>query len=272
MNDGGDRTAEDRFTEQEDAFPDIDFQRFDRAAPDVAAPESTHTEHRSEIPPGTTPESRTEVSDRITADDQPPPRMLDISGLDAALDRVPPSDCFPDRYERADESDVQRLAEARAESADPRDWVDLINPGADAADAGIGRLQNCAECARAVQETLDGRPTVAASLVCGGPDARTKGPNTGEQPQVTEVWADKKFEPVSYQEIEERLWRDGGSAIIAGYGPSVSGHAFNAVFVDGAVRSVDGQVGEVTDWPDPELAARFPDTSAIFFPDRRASK
>lgn len=81
--------------------------------------------------------------------------------LDPSLEQVPVVDLHPTRLTRATAGAGQQELE-RAYEVDPRpeSWIGRINPGFwdDALGGGVGRTENCADCARAFQSTLEGRP------------------------------------------------------------------------------------------------------------------
>lgn len=159
----------------------------------------------------------------------------------------------------------ERTAIRRAWEADssPEHWVRHVNPGGDSDPA---RMVNCADCSRAVQLTLEGRPTAAAALDAGRlPLQSDVGDGAGEAPDYTEQWSADRARPMTYEQVADELRRSGGSAIVFGYSEE-GGHAFNAVLDDsGRVTWIDGQLGEVGEWP-PPYRSTFTETEAILFP------
>jgi len=138
--------------------------------------------------------------------------------------------------------------------------VAAINPDRDAP----GRDNNCAECARAVDSTWNGRPASAAAM--SDPDA------DGETVARMAEWAGEAPESVSMSDIMRRLGDlgPGSSAVVGCDWKLGSGHWFNAVNDGGIVKAVDGQSGKVGTWPPSvdnlgfdESAMRYSD--AIFF-------
>ena len=211
----------------------------------------------------------------LPADDVPAdtPPLLDARALDH-LDRrragVPVADLRPDRLDRAGTGDADTLRAAYEADPRPDAWIDRINPGfeADVVAGRAGRTENCAECARAVQATLDGRPTAAAAISADGLNLAGEPPGGGEHPVYTEQWAGRRAETATYDQIGARLADTKGSAIVFAFGET--GHATNAHWdaARGEVRWLDGQLGVDDRWPPAELRERFPRTTAIFFPSR----
>lgn len=209
--------------------------------------------------------SRRDVSDRFGTPDRLGPvategaevvvEPVDVGGADVVPERPDIPSQYPADYVPSDEADDRRLVELREADASPRAWIKEINPGYEA-DAQrraeqlplsrLNRVQNCADCARSVQDTLDGRAHTAA--------AGTK--ETGAR--ITE-WAGHPPEATDYDAVAERLARPGDSAVLAATGPDRFGHAFNAVNIDGTVCYVDGQIGRVAEWPPPFVE----DTSSL---------
>jgi hypothetical protein len=105
-----------------------------------------------------------------------------------------------------------------------------------------GWPNNCGECARAVDSTWHGDPSLAAELV------RRVG---GERPAVMREWAGRFPEPASMADIGQRL-RDlgpGSSAVVGFDRKDGPGHWFNAVNHQGTILAVDGQSARVEKWP-----------------------
>lgn len=182
--------------------------------------------------------------------------------LDPARARISVPDLYPNRFDAPTGDQVEALRTAWLDDPRPGHWVDRVNPGADSP----GRWTNCADCARAVQSTIDGNPTVASEI---GPDGlplrSADGPILGEEPDYTEQWSADRAVPMSYEQIADAVRQSGGSAIVFGYSAE-GGHAFNVVADGhGDVQWIDGQLGEVGEWP-PPYADTFDRTEAILFP------
>jgi len=153
----------------------------------------------------------------------------------------------PDLYNRPDSPppDVEGPHES------PERWSADINPS--------NGKDNCGDCARAVQETWEGNPQVAAA---GGP----------EDNSLMTDWAGASPEPTSIESINDKLTEQGsGSSAIVGFDwEDGGGHWFNAVNENGSIKAVDGQSGQVEAWPPSDLGLGFSavdmrNTEAIFF-------
>jgi len=125
----------------------------------------------------------------------------------------------------------------------PEAWIDGINPDRELP----GRDNNCGECSRAVDNTWNGRPAVAAALA--NPEVM------GELPSRMTDWAGTAPVKASAADIGKRLIDLGpGSSAIVGFDwKSGGGHWFNAINDRGTVKAVDGQSGKLEAWP-PSLA------------------
>lgn len=171
---------------------------------------------------------------------------------------------YPDDY--APSTDEPPSVEGPHES--PESWADDINPDKDAP----GRDVNCAECARAVQNTWQGEPSTAAAM----------SGDSGEQPCPGRMaeWAEESPQQASMADIQQQLQDLGpGSSAIVGFDRnSGSGHWFNAVNDGGTIKAVDGQSGEVGSWPPSKYEMGFDESvmrysDAIYFtPDGEVVK
>ncbi len=172
----------------------------------------------------------------------------------------------PDRLRPAEPASLDRLQETRPERTNVSDWAPRVNPGFlhDAMLGRSGRTQNCADCARAVQDTIDGHPRVAASIDRRGLPLDGESAS-GEDVAYTEQWAGQRFDDSDYDSIGRRIQEEQGSAIIAALGRT-GGHAFNAVWDGESVRLVDGQTGRTYPWEDAPYRQRFNKFRAIHFP------
>lgn len=118
-------------------------------------------------------------------------------------------------------------------------WIGEINPNFDPFDVYSPFATNCGSCALAVFERLNGDHSACAT--------ERNIPSDFEMEMLT----NKTFVFMSPEEIEQKLLNagDGAHAIIGinrNYGP---GHWFNAACLDGKVVAIDGQSGEILDWP-----------------------
>lgn len=188
--------------------------------------------------------------------------------------KTPMADLHPDRLTAPNETLDQRLQQQWQHDQRPESWIGGINPGffEDAVANRPGRTENCAECARSVQSTLEGSPRVAAEIDTRGLPLADTESYGGEHLSYTEQWAGQRAEVATYPDIARTLADTRGSAIVHAYGPE-GGHAFNACWdeASGKVRWLDGQVGLVGDWPPEDLAHRFPETRVLYFDSRRST-
>ena len=194
-----------------------------------------------------------------------------LDRLDPAREGVSVSTLHPDRLAGPSLDETRRIAEAVATDGRVETWVRSVNPtfAADARSGRASHTENCADCARSVQATLDGHPTAAAAISPEGLPLAGSAEEGGEHSAYTEQWAGRQAETTDYRDIGRRLEVDHGSAIVFASGDG--GHAFNALWSPdrGRVLWADGQTGEVGDWPPAHLEALMPSTRAIFFPAAR---
>jgi hypothetical protein len=136
----------------------------------------------------------------------------------------------------------------------PNVWAVDINPSRDAPDKGC---HNCGECARAVQETWGGTPTVAASETQQAHD------RLGEDEYIMDDWAGATPETASIDGIQEKLDQlgPGSSAIVKCTWDTGGSHYFNAVNDNGMITAVDGQGGFASDWPPTEEGVGYDSSS-----------
>jgi hypothetical protein len=199
----------------------------------------------AEPEPGDTAEPVAETGEggsdnRGGADDQAADDAVPGEGVPAEADQDVPSDAagrpdvskqHPDVFK---EQDASGLTVDRAHES-PESWIGNINPG-------NGR-NNCGECARAVQATWSGDPSVAATL-----NNRLAG---GEPNECMPQWAGQDSKPATMQQVSDRLTELGpGSSAVVGFDRNAgSGHWFNAINDGGVIKAVDGQSGNIEPWP-----------------------
>lgn len=122
---------------------------------------------------------------------------------------------------------------------DISNWLGDINPNFDEFDIDSPYCNNCGSCAYAVYQRLEGSNDACASA--------------DNIPYNSDMTALTGMEQVSMspEEIKNRLLAegDGAHAIIGIDRAEGCGHWFNAACIDGKVVAIDGQTGEVTDWP-----------------------
>lgn len=154
------------------------------------------------------------------------------------------------------------LASVQAQSP-PEGWAHLVNgTGIDSP----GRDNNCVDCARSVESTWRGSPTMSAAMA----DFNADGTSAS---RVTE-WSRGSFVKASYGDVERRLndLGDGSSAIlVSSWSGGRGGHAYNAVNDRGAVKFIDGQSATVSGWPPSSWSeSQTAATWAVFF-DRQGN-
>lgn len=179
-----------------------------------------------------------------SSDDQPPET--------AEAGRPDMADRYPTRYTRSADP-PPRVA---GPGEHPSRWLADIYPGRERGD----RLNNCGECARAVDSTWHGLPAVAAELA-----NRRVG---GERPAVMNEWAGQSPESASMAAIWQRLRELGpGSSAVVGFDrEDAPGHWFNAVNHEGTVLAVDGQAARFEEWPPSKDGLGF-DESGMSYSD-----
>ena len=160
-------------------------------------------------------------------------------------EEYPPEE-YPPEEEESTLSDTVEGNPPESDTADEipssenlTDWIGDINPNFDEFDLESPYSNNCGSCAYAVYQRLEGNPDSVA--------------DAANIPYNSDMEALTGMEQVSMspQEIEKTLLDQGAGAhaiigIDRAEGP---GHWFNAVNIDGVVKAVDGQTGEIRDWP-----------------------
>ena len=118
-------------------------------------------------------------------------------------------------------------------------WLKEINPNFDPYDVDSPYCNNCGSCAYAVYRRLEGDNGIVATA-----------DNIGYNDEMNSLTGMKQVS-MSPSEIETRLLEqgDGAHAIIGIDRDEGPGHWFNAVCKDGKVYAVDGQTGEINEWP-----------------------
>lgn len=118
-------------------------------------------------------------------------------------------------------------------------WLNDINPNFDEFDVDSPYSNNCGSCAYAVYQRLEGNPDICATAE-----------NIGYNDEM-EALTGMEQVAMSPEEIQASLLEqgDGAHAIIGIDRAEGPGHWFNAACIDGKVVAIDGQTGEITDWP-----------------------
>ncbi len=125
------------------------------------------------------------------------------------------------------------------DASELQSWLGDINPNFDEFDPESPYCNNCGSCAFAVYQRLEGD-----TEICAGAE------NIGYNEEMEALTG---MEQVSMDpsEIEKTLLEqgDGAHAIIGIDRAEGPGHWFNAACIDGKVVAIDGQTGEIRDWP-----------------------
>lgn len=179
------------------------------------------TDLTDEFSPGDTSE------DLVFAD------LPDEKIFDAELNETPDTESgisdLPQDYSLRDTSDIHSIT----------DWIGDINPNFDPFDVESPYSTNCGSCAYAVYQRLEG-----VDDACATED------NIDYNFQMNALTGMEQVS-MSPADIEATLLEAGeGSHAIIGIDRSEGpGHWFNAACIDGKVVAIDGQTGEITDWP-----------------------
>lgn len=153
--------------------------------------------------------------------------------FDAELNETPDIESgvtdLPQDYSLRDTSDIQNIS----------DWIGDINPNFDPFDVESPYSTNCGSCAYAVYQRLEGVD-----------DACATADNIDYNFQMNALTGMEQVS-MSPAEIEATLLEagDGSHAIIGIDRSEGPGHWFNAACIDGKVVAIDGQTGEISDWP-----------------------
>ena len=119
------------------------------------------------------------------------------------------------------------------------DWLEDINPNFDPFDLKSPYANNCGSCAYAVYQRLEGNNEICATEQNIGYNSEMEALTGMEQVSM------------SPEDIQTRLLEQGdGAHAIIGIDRAVGpGHWFNAANIGGKVVAIDGQSGEILDWP-----------------------
>lgn len=118
-------------------------------------------------------------------------------------------------------------------------WIGDINPNFDPFDTESAYSNNCGSCAYAVYQRLEGDGDITATA-----DNIDNIEQMNSQTGMEQV-------PMTPDMIEQTLLDQGNGAhaIIGIDRVDGAGHWFNAANIDGKVVAIDGQTGEINDWP-----------------------
>lgn len=119
------------------------------------------------------------------------------------------------------------------------DWLEDINPNFDPFDLKSPYANNCGSCAYAVYQRLEGNNEICATEQ-----------NIGYNSEMEALTGMEQIS-MSPEDIQARLLEQGdGAHAIIGIDRAVGpGHWFNAANIGGKVVAIDGQSGEILDWP-----------------------
>lgn len=157
-------------------------------------------------------------------------------------DAFPDQGISPDVFNRFDnQNDLPVNENVDIGNIDDMDnWLGDINPNFDAFDPESPYCNNCGSCAYSVYQRLEGIDN----------DACASAENIGYNDEM-EALTGMEQVSMSPEEIESRLLEQGNGAhaIIGIDRAEGAGHWFNAACIDGKVVAIDGQSGEINDWP-----------------------
>jgi len=155
--------------------------------------------------------------------------LQDVQTLDA-FDGTPDISSIPEASDVIPE--IQK-------AEDVSSWINEINPNFDPYDWDSPYCNNCGSCAFAVEQRFEGNSDIAATSENIGTVAEMNALTGMEQVAM------------SPEEIQDYLISQGpGSHGIVGIDRvSGPGHWFNAYYDGQKVVAIDGQTGQVSDWP-----------------------
>lgn len=163
-------------------------------------------------------------------------KILQKDGLDYGPRLTEPpelSDTPGDAYmERIDSAEIPQIEDISG-------WIKDINPNYDPFDADSPYSNNCGSCAFAIAQRLDGIEAITATSE-----------NIGTIQEMNKLTGMEQMS-MTPDEIERYLIEKGpGTHGIVGIDRDVGpGHWFNAYYDGHKVVAIDGQTGEINDWP-----------------------
>lgn len=169
-----------------------------------------------------------DTSEDFASADLPDEKAIDTEPNEA-LDAESDVPNIPQDYPLNDVLDIHNIS----------DWIGDINPNFDPFDVDSPYSTNCGSCAYAVYQRLEGFG-----------DACATEDNIDYNYQMNALTGMEQVS-LSPAEIEAILLDagDGSHAIIGIDRSEGPGHWFNAACIDGKVVAIDGQTGEMSDWP-----------------------
>lgn len=155
------------------------------------------------------------------------PFEMSDSSIDGQDSKIEPN--YPDSTDTVHIQDTEEISS----------WLGDINPNFDEFDTESPYCNNCGSCAWSVYNRLNGDTSMVASAE-----------NIPYNDQMNALTGMEQVS-MSPEEIQQRLLEqgDGAHAIIGIDRAEGPGHWFNAACVDGKVVAIDGQTGEILDWP-----------------------
>ena len=162
------------------------------------------------------------------------------SSVDSLMDSVEPENLVFDsgdsNHELNNEMDDAREIRPIDEVGT---WIKDINPNFDPFDYTSPYCNNCGSCAYAVYKRLEGDDSICATA-----------DNIGYNSDM-EALTGMEMTPMSPEDIQSQLLEagDGANAIIGIDRAEGAGHWFNAANMGGKIVAIDGQTGEINDWP-----------------------
>ena len=214
----------DLVEETEDEFTDVEADVSAETISDVEIPSDNFTEET--LDENTEKVDVTEADETAETDEAVTFVAEDTEGIKTDKDVETTTDTGAEVQDIAPINDVEN-------------WISDINPNFDEFDTESPYSNNCGSCAFAVSQRLDGNKDITATA--------------DNIAYVSDMEALTGMKQVSMSpiEIEARLLEqgDGAHAIIGIDRADGAGHWFNAACINGKVVAIDGQTGQVSDWP-----------------------
>ena len=218
-------------------------------------PEEIPDAHPEEMPenrPEKSPETIESSTEELVPNEIPAEDTVSAWMDEVAIESTEETELMDDDVELTDDvtqepieeiteaENVAEEAETVADLENVSGWLKEVNPNFDPFDLDSPYCNNCGSCAYAVYQRLEG---ISA-------DSCASAENIGYNSEM-EALTGMEQVPMSPAEIEASLLEqgDGAHAIIGIDRAEGPGHWFNAACLDGKVVAIDGQSGEILDWP-----------------------